>query len=127
MSSDDRQLRDELEKVQAEVVRLRRAIDRPEGLHTDLRARIESLRRSRVQQQEKLDEVRAEVDRLEAELRAVMDANAVLQSDLDGLLVSERSLVGTTVHTLDPGPPATTGCLGVLVFAAAAVALGACW
>jgi chromosome segregation ATPase len=125
--ADDRQLRDELERVQGEVARLRRALAQPDSLHGDVRARIETLRRSKVTQAERLDEAQAELDRLEAEVRAVMTENAKRQLELDGLLVTERTLIGQTVHHLNPGAPPNSGCLTALALAALVLAAGACW
>mgnify|MGYP001487898931 CR=1 FL=1 len=125
--ADDRQLRDELEKVQGEVARLRRALAQPDNLHGDVRARIETLRRSKATQVEKLDEAQAELERLEGEVRAVMAANERLQTELDGLAITERSLIGMTVHHLNPGAPPNSGCLTALALAALVLAAGACW
>lgn len=125
--ADDRQLRDELEKVQGEVARLRRALAQPDSLHGDVRARIETLRRSKVTQQERLDEAQAELERLEAEVRAVMAANEKLQGELDGLIITERTLIGQTVHHLNPGAAPNSGCLTALALTALALAVGACW
>ena len=121
--SDDRQLRDELEKVQSEVLRLKRALDQPDSLQADLRARVDSLRRTRAQQQEKLDEATARLHELDGQRRSQMTANQQLQSELDDLLRSERRLVDRTVQSLDPGP-ARSGCAAMLVLATVA---GAWW
>ena len=123
---DDRELRDELEKVQSEVLRLKRGF-KHHGLYADVRARIESLRRSKQQQQQKLDDALAEIASLEQQARAVMAANEKLQAELYDLARREGALVSATVHSLDPGPRSGTGCLTALAVAASALALGACW
>ena len=114
--ADERQLRDELEKVQSAVLKLRTALGKPETLHADFRARIEQLRRSRDQQRARLEESLREEERLSSELGALTAQNAKLNDALDAAQRSERVLVAQTVSELDPGP-ARAGCLGlVLVF-----------
>ena len=122
--ADDRELRNELEKVQAEVLRLKRALDSGE-VHVDVRARIESLRRSKVAQAAKLDEARAEMAALEQRLRAVMDENAGRQAALDEVARRERALVEATARLLYPGPRRSAGCTTVVALAVIALALGA--
>lgn len=124
--ADDRQLRDELEKTQSEVLRLKKALATPAtSLHADVRARIESLRKARAQQEAKLQEVEAEVAKHEEQLREVMRENEAKQGELDGLLTSERGLVDSAVRSLDPGPRRGAGCLTVLAVIAVLAALGA--
>jgi chromosome segregation ATPase len=115
VSDDDRQQRDELEKVQSEVLRLRRALEKPTTLHADVRARIDSLRKSRAQQQQRLDEAKAKMLELEEELRRAREETSALQVELDSISGTERSLVDAAVSRLDPGPRAGTGCLTALV------------
>lgn len=122
--ADDRELRNELEKVQAEALKLKRALELGE-VHVDVRARVESLRRSKATQAAKLDEARAEMATLEQRLRAVMDENAARQAALDELARRERGLVEATVHQLDPGPRRSAGCLSLVALVALALALGA--
>ncbi|MBK7857068.1 MAG: hypothetical protein IPJ65_00330 [Archangiaceae bacterium] len=123
--ADDRQLRDELEKVQAEVKRLRQAFDDPSRLHLDLRARIEGLTRSRQQQRDRLEAARAEQAAVERELLEVRHACAELENELHGLQETESGLVDATVARLDPGPRARAGCLAAVVVLLAVVRL--CW
>jgi len=112
--SDERQLRDELEKVQSEVLALRRALDKPDSLHRDVRARIEQLRRAREQQRQRLDEARGQAAEAAAELARLQTETAKLTAQLEAALRSERVLVDNAVHSLDPGP-GRAGCLGVVM------------
>lgn len=123
--ADDRQLRDELEKVQSEVLRLKKALASPGELHAGHKTRIESLRRARAQQEEKLKDARSELALLEAQLKKQSADNERLRRELDGVLVTERQLVAATVRHLDPGP-SRAGCMTLLALVAglcAAVAL----
>src|SRR3954465_5792439 len=97
--ADDRQLRDELEKVQSEVLRLRKALDQPQGLHADVRARIEGLRRSRAQQQTRRGGARPQAEAVEVQLRGGVAENETLQAELDALLASEGGLVDAAVRS----------------------------
>ncbi len=120
--ADDRQLRDELEKVQSEVLRLKKALANPAELLTGQRARVDALRRSKAQQEEKLKDARSEAALLQAQLNDLVHQNQGLQRELDALLTTERGLVGAAVRHLDPGP-SRAGCTTLAVLLAVVVCL----
>jgi len=109
--------------VQAEVLKLRGALGRPEALHTDVRARIEGLRRSKAQQTQRLEEVRRDVAELEQQLQRAHGETAALQAELDSLTITERGLVDAAVSNLNPGPRLSSGCLGMLALLAVLLVL----
>ncbi|MBL8956351.1 MAG: hypothetical protein JNK82_36595 [Myxococcaceae bacterium] len=111
---DDRQLRNELEKVQGEVLRLKKALASPGELGAVQKTRIESLRRAKQQQEEKLKDARADLVLLQSQLEALRKDNERLQSELNQVLSTERRLVDTTVRRLDPGP-SRAGCMTLMV------------
>ena len=118
--ADDRELRNELEKVQGEVLRLKKTLASPAELGAGQKARIESLRRAKQQQVEKLKDAQTDLALLRQALQAAKDEELRLHRELEAVRQTEHGLVYTTVRKLDPGP-SRAGCMTLAVMLALCV------
>lgn len=117
--ASDRELRDELEKLQAELKRLRTAGE--SVTFAAVRERIAKLEQSKADQLDKLRQAQAKLTALDEQLESARAALAPRENEKRLLEGEERQLVAQTVRALTPGV-SRGGCLQVPLVLIAMVA-----